>query len=109
MWDLRALATTFLEKVRWILGRTRSQKPSPVYREKQTLIHWEPRNVYYIEDDLLGEMLQPFPASEALGKVLNKLPPIRNARAAKLDGQQIIGHDVRAANNITASYVVRSV
>ena len=39
------------------MGRTRSQKPSPAYREGQRLISWEPQSVYYIEDDSLGEML----------------------------------------------------
>ena len=39
------------------MGRTRSQKPSPAYREEQKLIAWEPQSVYYIEDDALGELL----------------------------------------------------
>ena len=61
MWDLKALATTFLEKVRWILGRTRSPRPSQAYRGKKTqdpefpdarkLQAWEPLNTYYIELD----------------------------------------------------------
>ena len=66
MWDLKALATTFLEKVRWILGRTRSPRPSQAYREKKTQDpesprpsrkEWEPLNTYYIELDANADEL----------------------------------------------------
>ena len=62
MWKyLKALALTFLDKVRWILGVTASQPPSPVYKpERKLLTAWEPNNVYYIDDDL-GELLGDSP------------------------------------------------
>ena len=65
-----------MEKVRWILGRTRSPRPSQAYRGKKTqdpefpdarkLQAWEPLNTYYIEldpnaDELVADGSVPGP------------------------------------------------